>query len=73
MENQDIAWLKTEVIAIGKQIATQTEQIKQLGISLDEKVVSPEKWASAIKVVITALAAAVVSIAGTVLALQPPM
>ena len=73
MENQDVAWLKEEVISIGKQIATQTEQIKQIGIRLEEKSASPEKWASAIKVVVTAVATAAVSIVSTILAISPPV
>jgi len=70
MTTPDVQWLKTEVIKIGKQIATQTEQIKQIDLKLEEQKASPEKWANAIKIIVTAVASAAVAVASTFLAVQ---
>lgn len=70
MSVDDLQWLKEEVISIGKKLATQTEQIHQLGVKIEENKATPEKWANAIKIIVTAVASAAVAVASTIMAVQ---
>ena len=70
MTTPDVQWLKDKVISILEHQATQTEQIKQLCAKIEENKATPEKWANAIKIIVTAVATAAVSVASTFLAIQ---
>lgn len=84
MTTEDVKWLKEMIVPMSEGVATLKEQVKHLATKEDvekalkthletschDEPVDPAKWANAIKIVVAALAAAAVSIGGTLMAIQ---